>query len=114
MKMVVHGFNVTEDQQAAALVRMRERPFQAKDVTAVLVDQGVPEMIVPPGKNPAYRHHQEFCASRATDRLIRHESKLGNIVRVKQTWWPKGWAPPAFPEKPESAPKAPSRSRKMS
>lgn len=114
MKMVVYGFEVTAVQQDAARTCMRQGPFQAKDVFAVLMAHGVPEMVVPPGKNPMYRHNQEFCASRTTDRLLRSESKLGNIVRVKQAWWPREWKPAASPEESEHAPKAGSRRRKMS
>lgn len=95
MKMVIHGYEVTEAQQAAALQRMRQGPFKANDITQVFLENGVPEFVVPPGKNPTDPRNREFCATRASDRLFRAEKREGRIVWDRGEWRPHDGKPAA-------------------
>ncbi len=84
--MKVYGVEITEEQQAAAIERMKRDEFSARAIKQALLNAGVPETA---RRSATFTGvvYAEQCAHRAADRLIRQQKKAGNIRLVSATMW---------------------------
>lgn len=66
--MIVHGLQITPEQERACLERMRKEKFIAAQITVTAINHGVPNFL-----------KYNFIANRVADRLIQRERKAGSL-----------------------------------
>jgi hypothetical protein len=74
--MNVHGFQIASEIIAASILRMKQGPFTAANLTELAKEHGVPQEA---GRN-------QNPADRFADRVIQRERKAGNIRFNGRVW----------------------------